>query len=155
LEEEMSSGNVRKGVTQARFNENVVNFLFGEILIISALFGFGFGSWYVFGGVLFGLMIVFMIPKLNVLVSILFSIGWALIVSLFACAANEVELTSYVGKLEADYANIGLWFDLVLQLFSIPASQVSGGIAFVVGMGLHLSGIEWVGDVGDGDDRNV
>jgi hypothetical protein len=151
----MSSGDVRKGNTQAGFNEKVSNIFAGEIIIISALFGYGFSSWYVFGGVLFGLIGAFMIPKLSMFVSVLFSFGWAVIVSFFACAANDVELTSYFGRLESNYTSIGLWFDFALQLFSIPASQVGGGIAFVIGMGVHLSGIEWVRDVSDSEDRNV
>jgi hypothetical protein len=151
----MSTGNVRKGNTQARFNEKISNVFFGEIGVISIIFGLGFESWYVFGGVLFGLIVVFMIPRLNIFVSVLFSIGWALIVSVIACAANDVELGAYVERLETDYANFGFWFDLVLQLFSVPASQVGGAIAFFVGLGVHLSGIEWVRDVTDEEDRNV
>ena len=43
-----------------------------------------------------------------------------------------------------------------LQLiFSKPASQVIGGISFLVTMSLHLSGIEWTRDVSDRQDRNT
>ena len=42
----MSSGNVRKGMTQAKFNEENVNIVYGEIVILSIIVGLYFQSWY-------------------------------------------------------------------------------------------------------------
>ena len=46
----MSIGNVRKGVTQASFNEETSFVFFAEILLLSSALGYSFGNWYVFGG---------------------------------------------------------------------------------------------------------
>ena len=44
----MSTGNVRKGVTQASFNEEAAGALFVEILLLSSALGYFIGNWYVF-----------------------------------------------------------------------------------------------------------
>ena len=43
----MSTGNIRKGITQAKFNEDAVNIIFVEIIIIQLLLVFitKVGTW--------------------------------------------------------------------------------------------------------------
>ena len=141
----MSIGNTRKGFTQATFNEDASNFLIGEILIASIVGGAFFESWYVFGGVLLGLMILFLIPVINIVLAVVFSLLWAVIGAGIVCYFQDISL-----NLET---NISI--DLVILLFSTPASQIIGVILFLSGLGMHLAGIEWARDVSDNEDRNI
>ena len=141
----MSIGNTRKGFTQATFNDDASNVLMGEILIASIVGGVFFESWYVFGGVLVGLMILFFIPVINIILAIVFSLLWAVIGAGIVCYFQDINL-----NLET---NISI--DLVTVLFSTPASQIVGGILFLSGLGMHMAGIEWVRDVSDTEDRNI
>jgi hypothetical protein len=141
----MSIGNTRKGFTQATFNEDASNFLIGEILIASIVGGAFFESWYIFGGMLVGLLILFVIPLINIILSIFFSLLWAVIGAGIVCFYQDINL-----NLET---NISI--DLVTVLFSTPASQILGGILFLSGLGMHMAGIEWVRDVSDHEDRNI
>ncbi len=75
----MEGANVRKGVTNARFNEQNVRTLSTEVLIISAAAGFLSGSWVVFGGVFLGSIILLFIKPLALILCILLSLGWGYI----------------------------------------------------------------------------
>ena len=141
----MSVGNTRKGFTQATFNDDASNILIGEILITSIIGGVFFESWYVFGGVLVGLMILFLIPVINIVLAIVFSLSWAIIGAGIVCYFQDINL-----NLET---NISI--DLVTLLFSTPASQIVGGVLFLSGLGMHMAGIEWARDVSDNEDRNI
>ncbi len=55
----MSSEHVRKGVTNAKFNEEQSNILFIEIGILSILIGLMSTSWWAFGGSFLGLIFSF------------------------------------------------------------------------------------------------
>ena len=122
----MDSGAVRKGVTQARYNEDVSQIVWVEILLISGVLGQVFHSWLTFGACLIGFFVFLSIPILNVLFAITLSIGWGLI----GYFAGGYFLTQ----------NAGL---------------VIGGIAFLSGVGAHLGFIEWTRDVSDPADRNI
>ena len=74
----MSSGDVRKGITQANFNEEAFNIVFWEIIIASGLCGLFFQSWYVFGGIFLGLLVGFFIPGVGIMLAVVFSAGWSL-----------------------------------------------------------------------------
>jgi len=141
----MSIGNTRKGFTQATFNEEAANVLMGEILIVSIIGGVFFESWYVFGGILVGLLILVGIPKINIILSIFLSLCWALIGAWIACYYQDIN-----PNLETKIS-----IDLVTLLFSTPASQIVGGLLFLCGLGMHMAGIEWVRDVSDTEDRNI
>jgi len=141
----MSIGNTRKGFTQATFNDEASNFLIGEILIASIVGGVFFESWYVFGGMLVGLIILFIIPVINIILSIVFSLFWAVTGAWIACYYQDINL-----NLETKIS-----IDLVTLLFSTPASQIVGGLLFLCGLGMHMAGIEWVRDVSDTEDRNI
>jgi len=117
----MSSGNVRKGITQAKFNEDAVNIIFAEIAILSIAAGIYYQSWYV-GGILFvGLLVGFKIKPLAIVLACVFSISWA-------------------------YGTI-----LIVQIFtdSTAALVVLGGIALLATGGAHMGGIEYVDDLTD------
>ena len=75
----MSIGNTRKGFTQAQFNDSASSLLMGEIVVISALLGWANSSWYVFGGLFIGLIILFFIPVINIILTIIFSVAWGYI----------------------------------------------------------------------------
>ena len=121
----MGISNIRKGVTQAHFNESLVNLVVGELAIVAVATGINFESWYIGGGTLLGLLAGLYIPVLNVVLALALSAGWGAI--------------GYV---------IG-------TLFSTDASYVICGLAFLCGLGAHLGAIEWAKDVSDTEDRNI
>lgn len=121
----MSTGNVRKGISQANFNQQFIGIVYFEIFAISTIVGWYQSSWYYFGGVLIGLIILLMIPYVNLLLALSFAAGWG--------------GTGYIlGK-----------------LISQDASYVIGGILLLSGLGVHMAAIEWTRDVSSTDDRNV
>lgn len=121
----MSSGNVRKGITQAKFNEDQIGIFIAEILLISGVVGWFYKDWYVFAGVLFGLISIMYIPYLNILLAVVLSLAWG-------------GIGYVIGK-----------------MMSQEAAYVIGGILFLAGMGSHLGAIEWAKDVSDTKDRNI
>ena len=140
----MSIGNTRKGFTQAQFNDSASSLLMGEIVVISALLGWANSSWYVFGGLFIGLIILFFIPVINIILTIIFSVAWAIIGAGICCYFEDVSLS--------DTSSPG---DLFLTLFSVPSSQVVGAILLLISLGLHFAGIEWIRDLSDPEDRNI
>ena len=160
----MSIGNVRKGVTQSSFNEGAANAVIVEIILLSSALGYSFGNWYVFGGLLIGLGIAFMIPILNIILALIFALSWGVIgatlgkpfqnlesikdVSIDLILSSFSILTSQIKSIE------DVSIDLILSLFSTPASQVLGGFLFLSGLGLHLAFIEYERDLTDDEDRN-
>lgn len=115
----MSSKDVRKGMTEAKFNEENASILFGEIGLIAIGLGLFAQSWWVFGGVLLGLLLAILIPGIAIVLMVAFSLAWGAI----------------------GYA-IGTLFD------SFGASVVLCIIGFLFGLGVHLSALEWAQDVG-------
>ena len=140
----MEVGSTRKGITQAKFNENASNIIFGEIVILSGVVGYYYSDWYIFGGMLVGLIICLYIPIINIFVGFFLSILWALIGAAITCYFKDINLQYSSDSLE-----------LLGRLFSTPATQVIGGICFLSGLGLHLGTIEWTRDLTDSVDRNV
>ena len=72
----MDSGNVRKGITQAHFNEEQANIVYGELALISIVAGIYFQSWYVGGGSFIGLIILMVIPLLNIALATSLAAAW-------------------------------------------------------------------------------
>jgi hypothetical protein len=99
-------------------NEDQSRILTGEIFLIAAGLGFYMSSWYVFGGVLIGLMIALFIPYISILLMLLLSISWGV---------------------------IGYWLG---QFFSVEASYVLAGLGFIMGLGVHFAALEWSQDIG-------
>jgi len=120
--EKILSSNVRKGITNAKFNEENSRILFGEIAILSILIGGLSSSWWVFGAVFLGLIAALYVQKLAVILMVAFSLVWGLI--------------GFV---------IGSMFD------STAASIVLSVLAFLIGFGIHMSALQWAQDVGADD----
>ncbi|WP_217511854.1 hypothetical protein [Vibrio metschnikovii] len=116
----MSHNEVRKGVTNAKFNEEQSGILFGEMTIISIVIGLYAQSWWIFGITLAGLIIALFIPIIAIPLMVVLSIGWGII--------------GY---------GIGALFG------STGASVVIGIIGFVAGIGVHFSALQWAKDIGE------
>ncbi|EER8911877.1 TPA: hypothetical protein ACNCEW_003490 [Escherichia coli] len=116
----MSSEHVRKGVTNAKFNEEQSNILFIEIGILSILIGLMSKSWWAFGGSFLGLIFSLRIKFLAIPLMIVFSLVWGAI--------------GY---------SIGALFE------STAASIVLGIIAFLSGLGTHLAAVQWANDIAE------
>ena len=110
---------VRKGITNAKFNEERANVLYGEIAIIAIGVGIGSQSWWIFGATVLGLFITLAIPALTIALAILLSIGWGLI--------------GY---------NIGNAFS-----DGMAAPLVLGAIGLLCGAGTHWAALEWHHDI--------
>jgi hypothetical protein len=111
------SDDVRKGVTNARFNDRNSTILFGEILCIAIVAGMLCRSWWTFGGVFIGLCIILYIPVLSGILLVILSLFWG-----------------FFG-----YA-LGALFQ------STAAMVVLGILGFFTGLGVHLSGRQWARD---------
>ena len=140
----MGVGATRKGVTQARFNDEAANIIFGEIFILSVVVGIYFDNWYIFGGMIIGFVVCMFIPVINILMGIVLSTSWALIGAAVVCFLKDIDIPDPSNALE--------FLDLVLNN---PASQVVAGIIFLSSLGLHLSTIEWIRDNTDSEERNL
>ena len=140
----MSVGSTRKGFTQAKFNDDAVNIIIGEIFVLSCAAGFYYSSWYVFGGMVIGLMVCMYVPVINIIMGLVLSCLWAITGATVVCFFQDVKIS-----------DISDFIGFLTTVFSTPASQVIGGILFLSGLGAHLGAIEWARDVGDSDDRNL
>ncbi|WP_447868307.1 hypothetical protein [Rahnella aceris] len=115
----MASGKeVRSAITQSKFNEENSGVLLAEIFIISAVCGFVGSSWWAFGGSLILLFIILSVKVLSQIFMVVLSLGWGL-----------------VGY------GIGSVFG------SVGAMVVLSVIGFICGLGLHLSGLQWLKDL--------
>ncbi len=114
----MSMKDVRRGYTQAEFNETASNWLFGEILLLSVFLGLASSSWWVFGGLLLGMIFMLWVRKLAIILLTLLSIFWTVIV-----------------------------FGLGLEYGGYGAAFVLSIIVLLVTGGLHVRALEWVDDV--------
>lgn len=115
----MDKNDVRAAVSQAKFNEEASLLLGIEIIFMSIILGWGFHSWWVFGGVFLGTMTALAASKIfaNVL-CLAFSLFWG-----------------FIGY------GIG-------TLFHSPGAKVVLAIiAFVGTLGVHLSAVEWHSDM--------
>ena len=142
----MSSGDVRKGITQAKFNEEAANLIYGEIALVSIVGGLYFQSWYVFGGLFIGLIFGFLIRGLNIILAITFSILWSLIAAVVVDAFVRDDSID-IEKME--------WWELIIQFYSTSASQVIGGLVLLSSLGWHFASVEWSRDLVDSKDRNI
>ena len=116
--EEMDYRDVRKGATQAEFNDTASTFLFGEIFIVSVGLGIAFTSWFVFGLALLGLIILVNFKSAAIYVCGLFSICWGALIFVIGDAIG-----------------------------GLGAGIVLGIIALIVSVGLHIGAMEYVEDM--------
>ena len=116
----MSHNEVRKGMTNAKFNEEQSGILFGEIFIISSGLGLYTQSWWIFGTTFIGLIIALFIPAIAIPLMIILSIGWGII-----------------------------GFGIGAIFGSTGASVVLGIIGLLAGLGVHFAALQWANDVGE------
>lgn len=118
------STDVRKGVTEAKFNESQSGLIFMEHFIASILVGvachmhFHKWGWWAFGGAYVGGFVLLTIPFFANLFSFVCSVGWG-----------------YLGYL------IGMAFK------SFPAGVVLASLFFLVTLGMYLAGMRWMQDM--------
>ena len=67
------STSVRKGVTDAKFNEEAASVVVGEILLLSVFAGLASSSWWCFGGAFIVLVIIIAVPQLAWIMSVFWS----------------------------------------------------------------------------------
>ena len=154
----MSSGNVRKGMTQAKFNEENVDIVYGEIVILSIIVGLYFQSWYVGGGVLFGLIIGLVLPYVSVILALIFSIFWSLLAAGIASFFSGLDIDTSINQSDTNaplFSQIQSFLELIFSLYSTGAGLVVGIIALMASLGIHLSAIEWSQDISDTEERNI
>ena len=145
----MGSGQVRKGITQAKFNDAAQKYIVSEISLLTIIGGIYYESWYAVAGIFFGLTVCFIIPVVNLVLALVFSVCWSLI---FAAVVSLISIPAS-GELPNldDYQTI---FQYVTLIYSTPASQVCGVTIFLFSMGTHLAFIEYNKDLSDVEDRN-
>lgn len=91
----MSSEHVRKGVTNAKFNEEQSNILFVEIGILSILIGLMSKSWWAFGGSFLGLIFSLRIKFLAIPLMLVFSLVWGLLAIALVLCLNQQQLVLF------------------------------------------------------------
>ena len=109
---------VRRGVSKAGWNKEYRNIIINEIWIVSIVLGLIFQSWWVFGGALFGMVIIFMVVELAKIFILLASLFWAIV--------------------------FGFIFSLI---GGPPAAIIIGIFAFLASMGIHEFALQYFHDV--------
>lgn len=132
----MSSGDTRKGFTQARFNDDAFAWVATEIFLVSAIAGWETRNWYVFGGLFFGMLICMYIPVINMIMSFSLSLLSGFVVGVLLGGEKIMRLSS------------------ISELFDYPSSLVVGGLVFLISLGMHVGAIEYGRDLVDSEDRN-
>ena len=115
----MSENDVRKGIVNARFNEENSGVLALEIVMISIVSGLVMQSWWWAGGMFFGLFIALLIKPLAYFLMILLSLFWG-----------------------------GVGFILGCLIGSTGAMVVLSLLGLVVGLGTHFSALQYFQDLG-------
>ncbi|NOH51050.1 hypothetical protein F0262_23810 [Vibrio rotiferianus] len=113
----MEASQVRKGIRNAKLNQDNSNILFGEIVLISIGIGLANQSWWWGGGALIGFLVTLNIKPIALLLMFALSLVWGVI----GCG-------------------IGSLFE------STGAMVVLSIIGFLCGLGVHLSALEWTQD---------
>ena len=112
---------IRRGVSQANFNESQSGILMFQILVVSIALGVIYSSWYVFGGALIGLLICLSIPAIASLLCITLAAG------------------------------VGYMTYSVLRFFeaSDGATYVVTGLIGLAALGANLAGAEYMQDISE------
>lgn len=109
---------VRKGVTQANYNEDLSGMFFTQIALIAIGIGLYKESWWWFLSSFFGLLFLIFLPYIGKVVCVILSLGWGLI--------------GYV---------------LGASFFTENAGYVIGIFAFLAGLAVNFSGREYTDDL--------
>lgn len=119
----MSTGDVRRGITQAMYNQEQANTFYKEVFILSIVIGVFLQSWFVFLGALIFLFLGIHVPILGTIIIWGLSLGW------------------------------GIGGFALGSIFNDDAAIVLGILAFIAGLGTHYSAKEYSADLSDGRDR--
>ncbi len=114
----MSYKDVRRGHTQAEFNDTASNWLFFEVLFLAVAAGLTTSSWWVFGGCILGMLIMTWVRKLAIVLVIILTLLWTVIA-----------------------------FAVGLNFWGWGAALVLGVLALLITAGLHMGALEWMDDV--------
>ena len=114
----MDHTQIRKGITQAKFNESFSNVLAIEFAIISLIIGLKMHSWLWGGATFIALNVAILFKPFAIILIILLSSIWAFI---------GYIIGSLIGSDDA-----------------IIFSSILG---FIMGLGAHLASLEWIKDV--------
>jgi hypothetical protein len=119
----MSTVDIRRGITQAKYNEDQATTFYKEVLILSIVVGVFLQSWFVFLGALIFLFVGIHVPVLGTIIIWGLSCAWGI----------------------GGYA-FG-------SIFNDEASIVLGILAFLAGLATHYSAKEYGADLSDTRDR--
>jgi len=108
---------LRRAIVQANFNEKYAGWFITQIFIVACVTGAVAQSWWVFGGTLLGLFAAIQIPRVGVVLCVLFGLGWGLL------------------------AGILIYND------SASAGWVIGILVFLGATGANLAGLQWAEDM--------
>lgn len=114
------SSSVRRGITDAKLNEEMAGFVWCEILFLSIAAGFSTSSWWCFGAVLLLLAVGVCIPQMLAFFCILASVSWGY---------------------------LGFWTGKYL-IEDTGASVVLFTICAMASYGIHKAGLQYYQDVG-------
>ena len=115
------SDSVRKGMTNAVFNKEMSGVLGTEITIVAVAIGIYTESWWWFGGVFLGLIVLAVLPTLGTILCYVFGIAWGV---------------------------LAYW--LVNYIFEdTSAAWVIGIIIGIAGIGANLAGKQYYNDIGN------
>ncbi|GGQ06319.1 hypothetical protein [Shewanella litoralis] len=114
----MEFNNVRKGISNAKFNEENSKILFGEVALISLFIGLGTQSWWWGGGVFISFLVALQIKPIAIFLMVVLSLAWG-----------------------------GIGYGIGTLFESTGAMVVLAGLGFFIGLGVHLSGLEWSQDI--------
>lgn len=159
----MSSGDVRKGVSQAKENEEAFKYILGEIVLFSVVIGYYFKSWYVGGGVFFGLLIAFFLPYVSWLLIRLLSVFWSVVFAALGTGIQNIlsdeDVTKGIHVAPDDWNATVLSiaqnvFDYAISVYSTGAGLIFGILAFLGSLEAHKLFKEYSNDINDDKDRN-
>src|SRR5699024_286682 len=109
---------IRKGVTNAKYNDTASTLFFGELLLLSIILGSINKSWAVFGIVLLVTVVLSYIKQTLVILMVALTIAWSIL--------------AYIIGL-----SLGGW------LAAIPISI----IVLLLSTGIHVGAYEWMRDI--------
>lgn len=110
--------NVRKGVTNAKFNDSASSLFFAEIFILSVIIGAINQSWGVFGVTFIVIFVMSMIRQLMIILMVILTITWSI-----------------------------LGLSLGMMLGGWVAAVSFGVIALAASAGIHMGAYEWTQDM--------
>lgn len=115
----MAINGTRAGILQAENYSSFSGVIFLEILVLSLALGIYYVSWWVFGGMLFGLTVSLYIYPLNIIIMGILVTGWTIILAGFGYnigglpASIIFGIIGFVVAVGAHYASIGALMDLI------------------------------------------